>query len=273
MTRSRKELNDGYFARHCPGCDLLITDADASRECLERTNRERYAADGRLQTHYLRRGEFSRRYRDILALIRRHSGGGVRSMLEIGSNIGVFAGYAAEQGIAVETVEINDDLRALQEILHKVPAYKSISDVPEGRSYDAIVMMDVLEHIPGPVEYLGGLKEYLKDDGVVFLQMPNKNSWSSRIAGKRWGWWSAPDHLYHFSGRALLRAAERAGYRAILLRFVSPVLDDLEGIPVLGRIFSPARFLSRWVNPNPFLAIPGGSLILAILKVRQMDGT
>jgi len=262
----RRELNDGYYAHFCTGCDFLWTDVDRGTSSLEEINKGQYEVKGRLLTYFLRQREFSCRYKKILGLLRRHVGGGMETMLEIGSNIGAFAGYASEHGIQVETIEIQDDLRAMQSILYKVPAYKSMADISEGRTYNVIVMMDVLEHIPGPVNYLSRLKHFVAADGIVFLQMPNKNSWVSRIAGKQWGWWSAPDHLYHFSARAIFRAAEKSGYQVIRLRHVSPVLDDLEGIPILGRIFSPVRILSRWMNPNPIVESRGGSLIQAVLK-------
>jgi SAM-dependent methyltransferase len=42
----------------------------------------------------------------------------------------------------------------------------------ERRSYDVIVLMDVLEHLPDPVRTLERCAELLKSDGIFFLQTP-----------------------------------------------------------------------------------------------------
>jgi SAM-dependent methyltransferase len=262
----RRELNDGYYARYCPGCDFLWTDTDRSPGALAEINKGQYEVKGRLLTYFLRQREFSRRYEKILGLLRRHAGGGMETLLEIGSNIGAFAGFASEHGIRVETVEIHDDLRAMQSILFRVPAYKSVEEIPPGRRYDVIVMMDVLEHLPQPVSFLESLKRFLAPDGLIYLQFPNKNALVAGISGKRWGWWLAPDHLYHFSENAIRRVANRVGMETAHLRVTSPLLYDVAGIPALGAIFRPLVALNRWIDLSCYVYWRSGSLIEAILK-------
>ena len=255
-------INNGHSAQLCHECDFLMTVTETDPL---RVNAETYPLKTRILTYFLREKEFTSRYGAILALIRRHAR--IESLLEIGSNIGVFADFARQRGIHVDSVELHDECREFQRLAYKIDAVSDLSAL-SGRTYNAVVLMDVLEHIPDPVEYLCLIKKFLSRDGVIFLQFPNKNSWASRLAGEKWGWWSAPDHLYHFSGKAVHRAAEKSGYHVVLLNHVSPVLDDLEGIPFLGRLFSPARVLSRWLNVNLFISVKGGSLIQALLKPR-----
>lgn len=264
-TAGTVRINNGYTARECPDCDFLMTDAEASPL---RVNEETYRLKERVLIYSLREKEFERRYDGILGLLRRHAH--VGSLLEVGSNIGVFADLARRRGIRVDSVEPNEECRAYQRLAYRIDAVADLAALA-GRTYDAIVLMDVLEHIPDAVDYLARLKEFLAEDGVIFLQFPNRNSWASRFSGERWAWWAAPDHLFHFSGKAVRRAAEKTGYRVALLRYVGPLMDELAGVPVLGRLVSrlllpPARILARWVNTNPLLPLAGGSLIQALLR-------
>lgn len=252
-------INDGYSARHCRNCDFLMTDVETSSL---RVNEETYRLKDRILTYYLREKEFEQRYDAILGLLRRYAH--IGSLLEVGSNIGVFADLARRRGVRVDSVELNEECRTFQRLAYHIDAVNDLTALA-GRTYDAIVLMDVLEHIPGPVEYLRHLKEFLSEDGVIFLQFPNKNSMAARIAGECWGWWAAPDHLSHFSTSAVRGAAAQSGLRVVLLRCVSPVLDDLGMIPILRHLFPPLRALARWVDTNPMMELRGGSLIQALL--------
>jgi|GEM_PF-2595731 len=253
-------INDGHAAALCTACDLLTTITSADPRAV---NEQTYRLKDRIATYCLREGELLARYRRTLELLRRF--GPIESLLEIGSNIGVFADLARSQGICVASVEINAACRTFQQLAYGLDAVGSLADL-EPRRYDAVVLMDVLEHIPRPVEYLASLRDFLSPGGLVFLQFPNKNSWACRVAGTRWPWWAAPDHLHHFSVRAARRVAARAGYEVAFARCVSPLLDDLGCLPVIGKLVRPIGVLGRWIDPNPLVAWPGGSLIQAVLR-------
>jgi 2-polyprenyl-3-methyl-5-hydroxy-6-metoxy-1,4-benzoquinol methylase len=50
------------------------------------------------------------------------------------------------------------------------------------RSYDTIIMSHVLEHIEYPVEVLSKVKEWVSDDGVVIISVPNAQSLHRKAA-------------------------------------------------------------------------------------------
>jgi len=79
------------------------------------------------------------------------------------------------------------------------------------RSFDAITLYHVLEHVHQPSEYVERIARLLKPGGVVLIAVPNFQSWERRLFGKRWTWLDVPIHLHHFEPARLQRLVESAG--------------------------------------------------------------
>jgi SAM-dependent methyltransferase len=54
---------------------------------------------------------------------------------------------------------------------HRV--WASLDDIPEGQQFSAITMIHMLEHLVDPIEYLEGLKKFLKPGGLLFIEVPS----------------------------------------------------------------------------------------------------
>lgn len=68
------------------------------------------------------------------------------------------------------------------------------------RKYDFITLIHVLEHIPEPFIFLDNLIDgACESDGCVFIEVPNINSFSSNIAGRRWAHFTPHFHTNHFT--------------------------------------------------------------------------
>ncbi len=111
--------------------------------------------------------------------------------------------------------------------------------VPEA-SLDAIVLNDVVEHLPDPLATLGACGRLLKPDGVLVVQMPSYPEGSSyddlrarnsyflnHMDGK------ALQHLHLFSPRAARRLFDRLGFTA--LDFVRAKFDIYDMYLVASR--------------------------------------
>lgn len=260
------DLNDGYRGWECENCDLIITDVQYDEAVLNKVNQNIYSLEDRISLYYGRMKEFNRRYSLIWSLIQKVAGKNkINRVLEVGGNIGYFSGYLKKRGIAIDGVETNPQLRQYQENVYGIKAVAKISDLDADSFYDAVVLMDVLEHIPDPVSTLSKIADHVKRDGIIFLQFPNKNSLMAKMAGKKWQWWAAPDHLYHFSEYAIQRVADRVGLKVQYLGKVSPVLDDLANVPTLGKFAIPLFWLNRLIPLNLFVGHRYGSLLQVVL--------
>lgn len=263
-TSRTQKLNNGFMGSLCDACDLLSTNMEDAMQ-ISHPSGKHYELEHRILTYSLRQKEFQTRYERLLKLIGRLIPRKIESILDVGGNIGYFANFVRQKNIFVETLEVLEDLRAFQRLAYGIHSYGAPEEIPAEKHYDAIIMMDVLEHVRRPVDFLKQLKPHLAGGGGVFVQSPNKNSLMARISGDRWNWWQAPDHLHHFSEKSLKLVATRAGFDVVLSRAVSPLLDDLVNLPFAGKLFAPLRVLSRWIDVNPTLSFRHGSLLQVIL--------
>ena len=85
----------------------------------------------------------------------------------------------------------------------------------EERSFDVIALSDVFEHIAEPLPFLADVQRFLRDDGIVYVKVPNGawNLFKQRALaalGKRpaRGIWDSYEHVVHYTARD---AAEDAG--------------------------------------------------------------
>jgi len=258
-------INDGLIAHVCTQCDLAMTNAQNIAINRVEINEQYYDLEQRVRTYYARSKEFEYKYGQLLSLLRRVSNNEVGTLLEVGSNIGFFSHFMNCQGIHVTSVEINCQMREFQRLVYGISPLEQISQVEPSLKFDAIVLMDVLEHIQKPVEVLSDLACRLTSGGAIFLQFPNKNSLSARLAGPAWGWWQAPDHIYHFSPYAVIKLAAKAGLKVSFMQTVSPLVDELTNLPRIGKMFAPLMRFNRSFVLNRFIKWKRGSLIQAVL--------
>jgi SAM-dependent methyltransferase len=69
--------------------------------------------------------------------------------------------------------------------------------------FDAIVLLDVIEHIDDVPETMRLLLSHLRDGGVLMLTTGDWGSLSARLAGKRWRLLTPPLHLWFFTSKSL----------------------------------------------------------------------
>jgi SAM-dependent methyltransferase len=82
------------------------------------------------------------------------------------------------------------------------------------RRFDAIVMGDVIEHLPRPGDALDRIAELLTPGGVLYLALPNAGSRLARAMGARW-WSVIPTHVQYFTRPSLFSLLRRRGYEPL----------------------------------------------------------
>jgi 2-polyprenyl-3-methyl-5-hydroxy-6-metoxy-1,4-benzoquinol methylase len=139
-----------------------------------------------------------------------------RRLLELGSNVGLFLDVARAAGWdavgyepsrwAVETGRQRFGVDLREGVLENV-------DEPPG-SFDAAVMLDVLEHLVDPLASLRSLRTLVAPDGLVTLSTVNISSIHGRLRKERWPWLIRP-HLHYFSPETLHAMLLAAGLRLV----------------------------------------------------------
>jgi SAM-dependent methyltransferase len=81
-------------------------------------------------------------------------------------------------------------------------------------TYDAVMMIDFIEHTPLPYESVVRAHRILRPAGVLVLVTPDIHSLAAKIAGRRW-WHFRPAHLAFFSRASLQALLGRAGFTIV----------------------------------------------------------
>ena len=159
-------------------------------------------------------------FRTILRELERRVGTNDRRLLDVGAHAGRFLHLAREAGWDAEGIELNPRTAAYAAIRTGLPVHQmnaqAVAD--RGRSYDAVVLTDVLEHIPEPVDLLTTLAKLTKDGGVIAVKVPCgpsqvvKERVLAAATSHRVTLADNLVHVNHFSPRSLKLALRRSGF-------------------------------------------------------------
>lgn len=96
-------------------------------------------------------------------------------LLDVGCGVGVMTSYLTRYGSVTGTDFSTSAIAAAQRIVPEARFFAgTFDDLPAGERYDAVMLFDVLEHIPEVDRpgFLGELVELLTEDGVLFMSTP-----------------------------------------------------------------------------------------------------
>ncbi len=103
------------------------------------------------------------------------------SVLDIGAGSGVLGRTLQDAGIEdVYAIEIDPKTVELIRPLYK--AVVSDLEALQGKQFDVILMLDILEHLPQPFKYLQEVNKHLKPGGRMLISIPNIAHWSMRLS-------------------------------------------------------------------------------------------
>jgi 2-polyprenyl-3-methyl-5-hydroxy-6-metoxy-1,4-benzoquinol methylase len=188
--------------------------------------------------------EFEADYKDlifhsILRELERRVQSKSRRLLDVGAHAGRFLHLARAAGWDAEGIELNPRTAAYAAartgaVVHHINAQ---SLATSGRNYDAVVLTDVLEHIPQPVQLLTTLASLTAVGGVVAVKVPCGRSQAVKervlaaITSHRVSLADNLVHANHFSPGSLRLALERAGFSATV-RTAAPELRPRQPAPL-----------------------------------------
>ena len=137
-------------------------------------------------------------------------------LLEVGSNVGLFLDTARTRGWHARGIEPSKwavqvgrerfQVELEQQVLEQL-------DLPPA-SADAVVLLDVLEHLQDPLDALKRLRPLVDDEGVLILSTVNFAGLHARLRGENWPWLIRP-HLHYFTPPTLRALLRNAGFRVV----------------------------------------------------------
>ncbi|MGB9665026.1 MAG: class I SAM-dependent methyltransferase [Ignavibacteria bacterium] len=109
-------------------------------------------------------------------------------VLDIGSGFGGTVQNFLDDTNQIYSIEI-DEFKLSNQPEHK--ALKKFNcdafKLPFEEKFDVIILQDFIEHIERPKQFFFYIKNFLKDDGIIYISTPNRLSIINLIADPHWG--------------------------------------------------------------------------------------
>lgn len=210
----------GFTYVTCMDCSFVYLNPQLTQTALERVYN-----DQEVRTFFFRelllpfvendqQAEFERRLNILRTLVP----GTTPSLLDVGCAAGKFLTLASRGGFRGEGLELNG---MYVEYVRKhrgdiVVHQRLLEDMkyPDSR-FDAVVLWDVLEHLPRPLETLRHIHRVTSASGILALTTISHASINEMILKEHWRYYMPPDHLCSFTPDILKRILRTCGFEIL----------------------------------------------------------
>jgi 2-polyprenyl-3-methyl-5-hydroxy-6-metoxy-1,4-benzoquinol methylase len=158
----------------------------------------------------------SRNFKTILARLKRLKPG--NTLLDIGAASGIFLDLARQQGYHGEGIEPSTSLVNEAEQRRGLHLFNGTAAeyirTNTGKTFSIITLLDIIEHLVEPDEFMAKLDNLIEDNGILVLVTPDIDSLTARILGNRW-WHYRIAHIQFFNRAALEYLLEKHHYEIV----------------------------------------------------------
>jgi 2-polyprenyl-3-methyl-5-hydroxy-6-metoxy-1,4-benzoquinol methylase len=214
LVASQIVLPEGPLLR-CSACGQLVSQcsADAYHAALAKWDTAAGTLpDSRSVRRHARVSR--RRLQTLLSVLGRRTA--QVKLLDVGCSSGAFLLAARESGFEAEGVEISPEAaEAARNAGFRVhTGLLEDARYPEA-SFDAVTLIELVEHLREPRALLAECRRILRPGGVLMATTPNGASWTARAMGAHWDVFSLRGmggHVSFFNPGSLRLLAERTGF-------------------------------------------------------------
>ena len=217
------ERQDGLTVWLCQNCGLQfinpIPDVAFLQELYERESKRGDSGipyyQNYIRERQIRIQSYRRQYEKRLKLIEKlHPQKG--KLLEIGCAGGFFLKTAKDQGWDPYGIDIdsnfvkfaNDDMNLANVHCNTLENIRF-----ENNFFDAVILWDLIEHLPHPMQSIKTLHSLLKKNGVLVIWTPNVKN--AAFLKNKWYGYHISQHLYFFSTDSLKKMMAQAGFETV----------------------------------------------------------
>jgi len=157
-------------------------------------------------------------YNQGLDSIEKESSNG--KILDVGCSSGVFLDVAKKRGWETHGVELNQKEFEYAKNKGHVVHNEILEKIDFQTQFNAITMWDVFEHIVEGEFYLKLMMKMLKDDGVIFLQIPSADSLAAKILQEKCNMFDGLEHVNLYGANTIKMLAKKCGFKILSLKTV-----------------------------------------------------
>jgi 2-polyprenyl-3-methyl-5-hydroxy-6-metoxy-1,4-benzoquinol methylase len=105
------------------------------------------------------------------------------AVLDVGSGSGFIGAYLRSKcpQLSVDAIEIDEQAAVATKHLYR-SLVNDISDLPTNQQYAVIFLLDILEHLIDPEDFLHKISHKLSEGGYILASVPNVAHWAVRVS-------------------------------------------------------------------------------------------
>jgi len=162
-----------------------------------------------------------------------------KTILDIGCGSGELLFLFKKNNWDTLGVEPNDNARTFSQKQYQLNVLKEEEiDQIGSHSKDVISMWHVLEHVHDLNKRLIEIKRILKNNGVVFIAVPNMESFDATSYNAFWAAYDVPRHLYHFTPATMRKLLEKHHF---LIHDIIPMKFDSFYVSMLSEKYKTGK--------------------------------
>ncbi len=135
-------------------------------------------------------------------------------LLDVGAGSGILVEAARKKGFQAHGVEPSRWLQRRAEKRGLPVRAVLLEHTKSEPEWDAITLVDVIEHVENPLGMLKEMEKRLTGDGVALITTPDVKSFLARLLGRKW-WHYRVAHIGYFDASTLELACQKAGLRIV----------------------------------------------------------
>ena len=221
--------------------------------------------------------EKKQKYKDakrILKIIERYQKPG--KILDLGCFVGFFLKQAERNGWDVYGIEPSKWAVSIANKLGLKNVKQGTLDSVklEDNFLDAVVMIEVIEHLDEPMDVLNKINKKLKLGGTLTIVTPKFDSIYSKLLKNNW-WFIENVHLYYFTEKTISKILKKAGFKIIKIKryyktfLLSYIFDKLSYFN--KSIFSAVkRIIKKSPLKNTSLLVYSGEMLIIARKIKNV---
>ena len=261
-TVSHEEFN----LSQCEGCSVRFTVNVPAPDNIGRY----YASEQYISHTDSKQGLFNKLYQLVRnyslvskrGLVSKYANKKSGMILDYGCGTGSFLNEMKSNGWAIKGIEPDAGAASKAQLLTgcEIGEPTSLYSITED-SIDVITLWHVLEHVHELHATVKALKHKLRSDGVLFVAVPNYQSFDAAYYDRFWAAYDVPRHLYHFSKKSMANLMEANGLKIVK---VLPMWFDSFYVSLLSE-----KYKKNPIGPVFALMVGMVSNVVALFKANS----